>query len=71
MINIHDRSGEIPNIFPPQVERILVVSCKRGRQDALAEQIRGELQALDDRLASIESKRKEINRLIDEAFNKG
>jgi hypothetical protein len=33
------RGSSLPNIFPPQVERMHVVTCKRQRQDELAAQI--------------------------------
>ncbi|MBI3800797.1 MAG: hypothetical protein HY268_27935 [Deltaproteobacteria bacterium] len=63
------RGSSVPNIFPPQVEQMLIAACDRDCQDALAQQIGDELQALDDRHASIESKRQEIDRLIDEAVS--
>lgn len=63
------RGSSVPNIFPPQVEQMLIAACDRDYQDALAQQIGDELQALDDRHASIESKRQEIDRLIDEAIS--
>jgi hypothetical protein len=62
------RGSSLPNVFPPQVERMLIVACDRPRQDALAAQITTELAALDLHLATIESKRKEIDRLIDAAI---
>ena len=60
--------GNMTNIFPPQVERMHVVTCTRPRQNALAAQITTDLAALDTHHAAIESKRKEIDALIDGAI---
>ena len=62
------RGSSVPNIFPPQVERMHVVTCARPRQNALAAQITTALAALDTHRAAIESKRKEIDTLIDTAI---
>jgi hypothetical protein len=60
--------GNMTNIFPPEVERMLIVSCKKPKQEALALDITAELKRRTDALASIESKRAEITKLIDEAI---
>ena len=60
--------GNMTNIFPSQVERMHVVTCARPRQNELAAQITTALAALDTHRAAIESKRKEIDALIDEAI---
>ena len=62
--------GNMTNIFPPQVERMRVVTCARPRQNALAAQITTALAALDTHRAAIESKRKEIDALIDAAITR-
>jgi type I restriction enzyme S subunit len=61
--------GNMMNIFPSQVETLLVPACRRTRQDALANQI---TSALDDRrreLQTIESRRQEIAALIESALS--
>jgi hypothetical protein len=62
------RGSSIPNIFPPEVERMLLVTCKKSKQDALAREITAELDRRTNALASIESKRAEITKLIDDAI---
>jgi restriction endonuclease S subunit len=62
------RGSSLPNIFPPQVERMHVVTCKRQRQDELAAQITTALNTLDAHRAAIDAKRKEIDKLIDTAI---
>lgn len=61
------RGSSVPNIFPPEVEQMLVVACGKPRQDALDRDITAELKRRADALASIESKRAEIGALIDAA----
>ena len=61
------RGSSVPNIFPPEVEQMLIVACKKPKQDAIARDITAELQRRTDALTSIESKRTEITALIDEA----
>jgi hypothetical protein len=63
------RGTNIPNIFPTEVERMLVVNCVRQRQNELAARISTTLAALDIHRAAIESKRAEITKLIDEAIH--
>ena len=60
--------GNMTNIFPPEVERMLVVTCKTSQQDALVREITAELDHRTNALASIESKRAEITKLIDNAI---
>jgi len=60
--------GNMTNIFPPEVERMLVVTCKTSQQDALVREITAELDRRTNALASIESKRAEITKLIDNAI---
>jgi len=62
------RGSSIPNIFPPEVERMLVVTCKKSKQDALARKVTAELDRRTNALASIEFKRAEITKLIDNAI---
>ena len=52
--------GNMTNIFPPEVERMLIVACKKAKQDALASAITAEIKHYTDALASIQSKRAEI-----------
>jgi hypothetical protein len=59
--------GNMTNIFPPEVERMLIVDCARARQESIAKTIDEELARLDALREGIESKRREIDRLIDEA----
>jgi hypothetical protein len=60
--------GNMTNVFPPEVERMLVVACERSRQDGLARDINAELQSRAKTLAMVESKLAEINTIIDEAI---
>ncbi len=59
--------GNMTNIFPPEVERMLIVDCDRAQQDSIARAIDEELARLDALRAGIEAKRQEIDRLIDDA----
>lgn len=63
------RGSSVPNIFPPEVEQMLIVACNRSKQDALARDITADLQRRTNTLASIESKRDEITRLIEHAIS--
>lgn len=60
--------GNMTNIFPPEVERMHIVTCARARQDALALQITADLDARTNQLRSIESNRKKIADLIDQTI---
>jgi hypothetical protein len=62
------RGSSVPNIFPPQVARMHIVTCTLSRQGELADQITTALAAIDTHRAAIESKRKEIETLIDKAI---
>jgi hypothetical protein len=62
------RGINIPNIFPDDVERMLIVSCSRTIQEALARDITAELKRRADALAAIEANRKQIHDLIEEAI---
>lgn len=62
------RGSSVPNIFPPEVERMHVVTCDRDRQNALAIQITADLDARASQLSSIEAKRREVADLIEEAI---
>jgi restriction endonuclease S subunit len=59
--------GNMTNIFPPELERMLIVTCNKTRQDAVVHEITVELQRRTDALATIESKRIEIAALIEKA----
>lgn len=61
------RGSSVSNIFPPEVQQMVVVSSKKTKQDALARDITTELQRRTDALMSIESKRADISALIDKA----
>ncbi len=61
--------GNMTNIFPSQVEQLPIVDVSRAQQDALAEQIAAELDALQKERENIESKRKDIDALIEAALN--
>lgn len=61
--------GNMTNIFPPEVERMLIVDCARARQDSVAKTIDEELARLDALLEGIKAKRREIDRLIDEVVH--
>lgn len=60
--------GNMTNIFPGQVERMLMVECTRDRQDAITAAIADELQKLENSRREIEAKRKEIDSLIEAAI---
>jgi restriction endonuclease S subunit len=60
--------GNMTNIFPSQVERLLIVDCSRAQQDALADQATAELDALQRERENVEAQRKEIDTLIASAL---
>lgn len=60
--------GNMTNIFPPEVERMLVVTCRKSKQDALVRGVTAELDRRTNALGPIESKRAEITKLIDDAI---
>jgi type I restriction enzyme M protein len=60
--------GNMTNIFPSQVERLLIVESPRDRQDAVAAEVAAELKRREDALRSIESRRREIDALIEAAI---
>lgn len=62
------RGSSVPNIFPPEVEQMIVVSCEKARQDEIADSISAELQRRDGTLQSIVSGQAKIAALIDEAI---
>jgi restriction endonuclease S subunit len=59
------RGSSVPNIFPSELEQMLIVKCEKSKQDALARDIEIELQRRQDSLTRIESRRMEITALID------
>jgi type I restriction enzyme S subunit len=63
------RGMSLPNIFPSQVETLLVPVCRRQRQDALADQITIALVARQRELQTIESGRHQITNLIESALS--
>lgn len=62
------RGSSVPNIFPSEVEQMLMVSCNRTKQDALVDEITDELERRAKSLASVQSKKAEITALINEAL---
>jgi len=62
------RGTSLPNIFPGQVERMLIVACPRDWQDAIADAVTAELQKREAALRAIAAKRKEIDALIEAAI---
>jgi hypothetical protein len=60
--------GNMTNIFPPEVERMHIVTCDRNRQNDLATQITADLEARAHHLRTIEQKRAEIGNLIETAI---
>jgi type I restriction enzyme M protein len=60
--------GNMTNIFPSQVAELRIVAIDRKQQDALADQITSELNALQRERETIEARRREIDGLIEEAL---
>ena len=54
--------GNVTNLFPSEVERMLVVGCRESKRDGLAREIAIDLKRRTDALESIESKRAEMVR---------
>lgn len=69
-IEPESRGFSVPNIFPPEVERMHVVTCARDRQNTLAIQITVDLEARARQLRAIEQKRAEISALIENAIRR-
>lgn len=67
-IEREQRGSSLPNIFPGQIERLLIIECQRDRQDAIAATVADELQKREDSLRSIDAQRKEIDALIEAAI---
>lgn len=67
-IEREQRGTSLPNIFPGQVERLLIVEATRERQDAIAAEVTAELHKLDSARRRIEAKRSEIDSLIEAAM---
>lgn len=61
--------GNMMNIFPSQVETLLIPVCRRQRQDMLADDITTALNARRRELETIESRRQEITELIESALS--
>jgi hypothetical protein len=59
------RGMSLPNIFPPQLETLLIPECALTRQKEIAGLISEELAALHGDLKTIEKKREEIKRRVD------
>lgn len=60
--------GNMTNIFPGQVQQMLMVDCPRGRQNTLAKEIGVGLRKLDVAREGIAAKQKEIQTLIEAAI---
>jgi hypothetical protein len=54
--------GDVPNLLPPEVERMLVDGCRRYKQGSLAREIAIDIKRRTDALESIESKCAEMVR---------
>lgn len=67
-IEREQRGTSLPNVFPGQIEKMLIVECSRDRQDSITAYVSAELQQRDDALRSIEARRKEIDALIEAAI---
>jgi type I restriction enzyme M protein len=59
------KGASLPNIFPGQVERLLVVSCGRSRQDDLVKSIMADLRKQADAKQKIHDKINEIQVAIE------
>jgi hypothetical protein len=59
------KGASLPNIFPRQVERLLVVSCDRPRQDSLVKAIMGDLKKQADAKQKLYDKINEIQVAIE------
>ena len=60
--------GNLTNIFPSQVETLLVPDIGREKQDELADSIAAELKILADRREAIEQGRRDIENLLENAL---
>ncbi len=60
--------GNMTNIFPSEVEHMLIVACEKSKQDALVRDIEHELEYRKSLLRSIESNRAEIATLVKQAL---
>jgi restriction endonuclease S subunit len=60
--------GNMTNIFPSQVSELRVVAVDRQQQDTIAAEIKAELEALEIERQKVEERRKQIERLIEEAI---
>jgi restriction endonuclease S subunit len=58
------RRASIPNIFPSQIEQMLIVECSRSQQDSIAKQVGGELEKLRATREQMAAKLREIQALI-------
>lgn len=67
-IEREQRGTSLPNIFPGQVERLLIVKATRKRQDTISAEVTAELQKLGSARRCIEAKRSEIDSLIEAAM---
>jgi restriction endonuclease S subunit len=59
------KGASLPNIFPGQVERLLVVSCDRPRQDSLVKKIMADLKKQADAKQKLYDKINEIQVAIE------
>jgi hypothetical protein len=56
--------GNMTNIFPADVHRMLVIDCDRQTQDLLVSTIMTELRASEEQRMRIESRRNSIHALV-------
>jgi hypothetical protein len=59
--------GNMTNIFPPQVERMLFVKCPPERQEELAQQICREIQILQAARKTVQDSLLGIHSVIERA----
>ncbi len=59
------KGASLPNIFPSQVERLLVVACDRSRQDDLVKSIMADLKKQADAKRKLQDKINEIHVAIE------
>jgi restriction endonuclease S subunit len=59
--------ASVHNVFPSQIEQMLIVGCDRKRQDAIANRITAELDKVHNCRVRVEAKRQQIQKLLETA----
>lgn len=67
-IRRESRGASLINIFPPEVERMLVPACDLKTQLALSQHVDAQLATVSERRASILARRQEIDFLVKQAI---